>query len=167
MIDFKMFEGLNDPKKGPVSTPIYISDSQGKLRRTASVKVWDKIGVGYSSIDSRGVFCVDYIKEGETFEIAPLLILPKDQVKDTEMMDYVFKVSNTEYAIAFGNASIYNHRNQPMASWKLNTEKKTISFTALRDIEPGEEIFVSYGKSYWNSRDVSAKVSPVTKYQKK
>jgi len=166
-MNFKMFEAINDPQKDPVNAPVYLNDSQGKLRRTASVKVWDKIGIGFSTIDSRGVFCVDYIKEREIFEIAPIIILSKDQIKGTELMDYAFKVSSTEYAIAFGSASIYNHRNQPMATWKINTEKKTITFTALRDIEPGEEIFISYGKPYWNSREVSAKISPVTKYQQK
>ena len=159
MIDFKTFEG-QDPTKDAVAKPEYIREPQGKLRRTASVKVWDKIGVGISSVDKRGVFCTDYIQKNECFEICPIIIVPAEEVVETSIMDYVFKVNNNEYAIAFGNASIYNHRNQPMAEWKIDQEKKIISFIALRDIEPGEEIFVSYGKPYWNSRDVSAKTSP-------
>jgi len=160
----KTFESLGgDTKKEPVNSVVYISEPQGKLRRSASVKVWDKIGVGKSSVDAAGVFCVDYIKNGECFEVAPLLVIPKDQITGTVVMDYVFKLDDSLYAIAFGNASLYNHRNQPMADWKINTEKKTISFYALRDIEPGEEIFISYGKSYWKSRDISMETSPVQK----
>ena len=160
MINFRTFESLG--AKGPDTDPVYIREPQGKLRRTVAVKVWDKIGVGTSNIDERGVFCTDYIKTGECFEEAPLIILSGDDVKGTPLMDYVFKTGD-EYAVAFGSASLYNHRNQPMAEWKINREKKTICFYALRDIEPGEEIFISYGKKYWRSRDISAETSPTLK----
>lgn len=158
-MNFKTFESLG---KIP-DDPVYLREPQGKLHRTASVKVWDKIGVGYSSIDSRGVFCVDYIKSGECFEETPIIILSADEVKETVLMDYAFKIGASEYAIALGSGSLYNHRNQPMAKWKIDEARKVICFTALRDIEPGEEIFISYGKSYWKSRDISAKISPVSK----
>jgi hypothetical protein len=163
MIDFKTFESLGNPKNEPVNNPVYIHEPQGKLRRSAAVKVWDKIGVGNAGSGERGVFCTDYIKNGECFEIAPILVVPKDQVSGTVIMDYVFKIDDTMYAIAFGNASMYNHRNQPMADWKIDPETKTIKFFASRDIEPGEEIFISYGKTYWKSRDVSMETSPVKK----
>jgi uncharacterized protein len=162
-MNFKTFEALSDPQKSPVAEPSYIREPQGKLRRTASVKVWRKVGVGQSSVDKRGVFSVDYIKEGEIFEAAPIVIVPADEVKETSLIDYAFKVGTDEYAIAFGNASLYNHRNQPSAEWRVDLEKKVINFVALHDIEPGEEIFISYGKTYWQSRDVSAKVSPDSK----
>lgn len=159
MIDFTTFESLGS-KTDTSTDPVYIREPQGRLRRTASVKVWDKIGVGKSSVDQKGVFCVDYIKKDEIFEIAHILIIPAETAKGSILIDYVFKINDDTYAIGFGNASIYNHRNQPMAEWKINQEAQTITYKAIRDIEPGEEVFVSYGKSYWNSRDVSAKSSP-------
>jgi hypothetical protein len=164
-MDFKTFESVNDPVKNPVVDPVYIREPQGKLRRTASVKVWDKVGVGFSSVDKRGVFCTDYIKKGETFESAPFVIVPASEVKETVLIDYVFKIGPDDYAVAFGNASLYNHRNQPSAEWRVDTERKVINFIALHDIEPGEEVFISYGKTYWQTRDISAKVSPVFKQQ--
>jgi len=160
MIDFRTFESLGNPKNDPVNSPVYIKEPQGKLRRTASVKVWDKVGVGKSGIDRLGVFCTDYIKKGECFEEAPILVLSEEVVKKTVLMDYVFKVDNMQYAIAFGNGSIYNHRNQPMAEWKIDIDRKLICFYALRDIEPGEEVFISYGKTYWKTRDIEMKKSP-------
>ena len=163
MIDFKTFESVNDPLQNPVADPVYIREPQGKLRRTASVKVWDKVGVGFSSIDKRGVFCTDYIKKGEIFEVAPYIEVPASEVKETVLIDYVFKIGVDDYAVAFGNASLYNHRNQPSAEWRVDLEKRVINFIALHDIEPGEEIFISYGKTYWRSRDTSAKVSPSLK----
>lgn len=156
MIDFKTFESLG----ASLPQPQYIREPQGLLNRTASVQVWDKIGIGYSSSVERGVFAVDYITKGELIEVAPIIIVPANEVRGTAIIDYAFKLNDSQYAIAFGNASLYNHKNQPMAEWKIDEQKRTISFFALRDISPSEEIFISYGKAYWNSRDISAKVSP-------
>lgn len=159
MINFATFESLG-AKTGPSTDPIYIHEPQGKLRRTAAVKVWNKIGVGKSDVHDKGVFCVDYIKKDEIFEVAPILIIPSEIPKGNTLIDYVFKIDDDTCAIAFGYASIYNHRNMPMCSYKISEEAATITFTALRDIIPGEEIFSSYGKNYWNTRDISAKSSP-------
>jgi SET domain-containing protein len=155
MIDFRTFESMGKPVE-----PEYLREPQGMMKRSAAVKVWDKIGVGNSKISGKGVFCVDYIKEGEIFEIAPLLMVPIDEVRNTTLMDYVFKINDETYAVAFGNVSLYNHRNQPSAKWKIDEEKQQIILSAVRDIEPGEEVFISYGKRYWQTRDVSAKTSP-------
>jgi SET domain-containing protein len=163
MINFKTFESLGNPSASPES----IYEPQGLLNRTASVKVWAKVGIGYTSSVERGVFAVDYIKKGECFEVAPIIVVPAEEVKGTTIMDYAFKLNNDQYAIAFGSASLYNHQNQPMAEWKIDEEKKTISFYAIRDIKPSEEIFVSYGKAYWNTREISAKVSPKLKQTQK
>ena len=161
MIDFKTFESSSeDPKKSALSKPEFMNEPQGKLRRTASVRVWDKVGVGISGVDKRGVYCTDYIKKDEIFEVAPILIVPAAEIRGTAIMDYAFKVDDDSYAIAFGNSSIYNHRNQPSATWKIDVDQKLIYIAALHDIIPGEEIFISYGKPYWNTRDISAKTSP-------
>lgn len=156
MMDFKTFESLGATPPKPEA----IREPQGLLNRTASVRVWDKVGIGYTSSVERGVFAVDYIKKGECFEVAPIIIVPSEEVRGTTIMDYAFKLNDSQYAIAFGSASLYNHQNQPMAEWKIDEAKKTISFFALRDINPSEEIFVSYGRAYWNTREISAKVSP-------
>lgn len=160
MIDFRTFESLGSSDKNPVNKPEYLREPQGKLRRSAAVKVYDKIGVGNSSIADKGVFAVDHIEEGEVVEVAPLLLVKKSDVQNTPVMDYVFKITDDQYAIAFGYASMYNHRNQPSVTWKIDEDKKEIKFTAIRDIASGEEIFISYGKAYWQTRDISAKVSP-------
>lgn len=167
MIDFRTFESsINELDKEDVKKflqqekPSPIMEPQGLLNRTASVKIYDKIAIGYTSTVERGVFAVNYISKGECFEVAPIIVVPSNEVIGTALIDYAFKINDSQYAIAFGCASLYNHQNQPMAEWKLDPERKTISFFALRDISPSEEIYISYGKSYWNSRDISAKVSP-------
>ena len=72
MINFKTFESLGNPTASPES----IYEPQGLLNRTASVRVWDKVGIGYTSSVERGVFAVDYIKKGECFEVAPIIVVP-------------------------------------------------------------------------------------------
>jgi hypothetical protein len=52
MIDFRTFESLGGSKED-VNKPVYLREPQGKLRRTASVKVWDKVGVGLSGLKER------------------------------------------------------------------------------------------------------------------
>ena len=86
-----------------------------------------------------------------------MLIVTKDDVVDTPMMDYVFKISEKQYALALGNGSLYNHRNQPNARWHYDEDKDRIVFRAARGIKPGEEIFISYGKDYFKTRDISMK----------
>ena len=164
-MNFKTFESLGP--KGVPTDPVYIREPQGKLRRSADVKVWSKVGVGKSDVADRGVFAVDVIEKGETFEVAPVLIVDAEHVKESPFIDYAFKIDDGKYAIAFGNVSLYNHRNQPSATWKLDPLKGTIALTALRDIQPGEEIFISYGKAYWKTRDVSMETSPTQEQIKK
>jgi SET domain-containing protein len=84
-------------------------------------------------------------------------LVTKQDVLDTPMMDYVFKINDELYALALGSGSLYNHRNQPNARWHYDEDKQRIVFRAARAIKPGEEIFISYGKDYWKTRDVSMK----------
>ena len=93
--NFKTFESLGTSDKNSVNEPVYIREPQGKLRRSAAVKIWDKVGVGRSTVSERGMFCVDYIKKGEVFEIAPILIVPAELVKANILIDYAFKISES------------------------------------------------------------------------
>ena len=53
-------------------------------------------------------------------------------------------------ALALGLGSIFNHStyNQNVA-WERNIDAQTITYRALRDIELGEELCVSYGSRLW------------------
>ena len=67
--------------------------------------------------------------------------------------DYVFRkdAEAIRSVIAFGYASLYNHSDTPSASWFVDE-----SYVVIRAIEPikkDDEIFVSYGDTYWTSRD--------------
>ncbi len=51
-------------------------------------------------------------------------------------------------ALALGLGSMFNHSTRAQnVGWKRNTEIDVIVYTALRDIEAGEELCISYGSA--------------------
>lgn len=51
-------------------------------------------------------------------------------------------------AIALGLGSMFNHSTlRQNVGWKRNTETDVIVYTALRNIEKGEELCISYGSA--------------------
>jgi len=59
------------------------------------------------------------------------------------MADYVFDWGKGTVALALGYGSLYNHSYAPNARYDDEGQRTKI-FTALRDIEAGEEITVNY-----------------------
>lgn len=109
-----------------------------------------KIAVGNSERGGRGVFATEAIRRGETIEVCPLLVGPKDDWgRVTE--NYVFNVDPGKDALALGYGSLYNHSTQPNAAYE-RASKYTLAFRATRPIAEGEEICVSYGSAWWKHR---------------
>lgn len=115
-----------------------------------------KICVKQSPVHGFGVFATDYIKSGELIEEAPIYLmnLPKGEMSSC-MLDYRYNWPKTEYwthqAVAWGYGSLYNHSDNANAEWRDNIDKGTFDFYALKDINPGEEIFIYYGGvDYWS-----------------
>ena len=52
------------------------------------------------------------------------------------------------WMVATGNAMVYNHKEKPNVVWNHNIKHRVISFNALRDIQPGEELCMDYGVNY-------------------
>ena len=105
----------------------------------------------------RGVFAKENIKVGEIVEIAPIILEAENKIiKDSNVMQYVFysDTTETEYAIAFGYGSMYNHSDNHNAEWKVDKQNLKLIVTSVRDIPKGAEIYVSYGSKYWNSRGI-------------
>lgn len=150
-MDFKMFEET----AGEVTT-VYVREPQGMLRKSAAVKIWDKIGVGKSG-DGFGVYAIADIADNELIEECSVIEMTRDEFNSKVLMDYMFKISGDLYVLALGNGSIYNHRNQPNARWEYDGEKKILKIVAIRPIEMGEELFISYGRDYFKTRETNMK----------
>lgn len=98
----------------------------------------------------RGVFARERILAGELIEQCPVVSLPdpkdRDRLRKTGLVNYYFLwgEGRTRSALCLGWGSVYNHSFEPNARYEKVMEDSRMDFTALRDIEPGEEIFVNY-----------------------
>ena len=108
------------------------------LKQSAAIEVKRIKGKG------RGVFARRPIRKGEVIERVPVIVLPAEEVVGgTTLASYAFKWGRGRAALALGYGSLYNHSYRPNARyWDVGPQTK--EFTALRDIEPGEEITVNY-----------------------
>jgi len=116
-----------------------------------------KIFVNKSEIKNagRGVFASHKITQGEIIEKCPVIeVSLKDPANNDAglLVDYFFYFGEG-LAIALGFGSIYNHSYDPNATYEINLDNRTIDFSAIKDINPGEEVTVSY--NYGNPVDKS------------
>ena len=112
-----------------------------------------------SEIHGQGVFAAESIPEGAVIEICPLILFPKEELerlRQTVLDDYYFDWGDDGawFAFALGFGSLYNHSYSPNADYGMDFENKTIDIYSIRDIEPGEEIFINYNGSPENQAKV-------------
>lgn len=107
----------------------------------------DYIEVKRTPGKGRGVFARRSIQAGTVFEQVPVIVLPAEEaLESTEnsvLASYVFDWGANTVAVALGFGSMYNHSYSPNARYD-DEGRQTKVFTALRDIEEGEEITINY-----------------------
>lgn len=103
----------------------------------------------------RGVFANKKYDIGDIIESSPYII---DKLNNFigPTRDYVFTINSESVALAFGYASLYNHSDTPNARWYFVNDK--LVFQAIKTINKNEEILISYGSNYWNSRKDISKI---------
>lgn len=109
----------------------------------------NKIYVSDSPVHGRGVFASEKIKAGERLEECHFILVPNNLDYPQSLGDHFFSWPKGEsgLAICLGYGSIFNHSDLEFnAEWETDTLKNRFIFFALRDIEPGEEIFTNYKK---------------------
>lgn len=103
----------------------------------------------------KGLFTKVAIKEEETIGYYTGKIMSEEEFhrEDRPFNAYVLWVCRTHIIDGEGEGSNYtrfiNHSDEPNAFLVVSSRWKTARFEALRDIEPGEEIFFDYGEDYW------------------
>lgn len=110
-----------------------------------------------STIDGagRGLFAEVPIKEEDTIGYYTGKIISEEEFhrEDRPFNAYILWVCRTCIIDGEGEGSNYtrfiNHSDTPNAFLVVSSRWKTARFEALRDIEPGEEIFFNYGEDYW------------------
>jgi uncharacterized protein len=91
--------------------------------------------------DTIGYYTGEVITEKEFYE------------PDRPFSAYVLWVTKDHILVGEGPKANYtryiNHDDEPNAFLIVSSRWKTARFQALRNIEPGEEIFFDYGEDYW------------------
>ena len=111
---------------------------------------------GPSSLHGRGVFCTNDIEMGDIIEIAPVLVLPVQERKwlDQSLLYNYYMEWEGSVAIVLGYGCLYNHSDEPKATFILNIAERSVTFKALIDIRAQQEIRIHYhegnpGKKLW------------------
>lgn len=92
-------------------------------------------------------------------ERAPLLLLDAVDTENPPLNDYVFTVTfnprsslRNRLALVLGWGSLYNHADTPNVQHHLDMRRRLFEFVTTREVSAGEQLFVSYGDSWWADR---------------
>ena len=101
----------------------------------------------------RGAFAKKAIKEGTVIDIANVILIPNKQykkIKKTRLYDYCYIWEDPKYKPAFKNAitlsisQFINHSYNPNLRYYYDYDNQAIEFSAVRDVQKGEELTVNY-----------------------
>ena len=102
-----------------------------------------------------GLFARHAISEKDTIGYYTGEVITEKEFHDPNrpFSAYVMWVTKDHILVGEGPKANYtryiNHNDEPNAFLVVSSRWKTARFQALRDIEPGEEIFFNYGDDYW------------------
>lgn len=123
-----------------------------KLRR------FSPLHLRLNTTKGRGIFTSAHIPSGTIIDTCPVLILDptenKEHIEKTSLYHYTYnwptvgpdgKAVKTQ-AVIFGLGSMFNHSTQNQnVGWQRDLENNLVVYRALRDIQEGEELCISYG----------------------
>lgn len=97
----------------------------------------------------RGVYTAHDLNIGDIIEIAPVVLLPKDQValiNQTILYDYYFEWPDESgrICIAMGYGSFYNHASDSNVKFTFDLDEHTIIFEAIKPIKSMNELYINY-----------------------
>jgi len=110
----------------------------------------DNVKVAKSKIAGWGVFAKKKFAPEDLIDVSICLVKPNEEWS-TATEDYIFSRGNYS-AFALGNGGVFNHSNSPNARHELTARLKELHVFAVKHIEPGDEIFISYGPNYFKTR---------------
>ena len=99
----------------------------------------------------RGAVAKKFIPSGTIIDVSHVLVLSEADyllIQDTLVYGYIFDWEKcdgqAQYALAMSSAEFINHSYKTNAEFIQDYATRTITFTALQDIMPGEEITMNY-----------------------
>lgn len=107
----------------------------------------------------RGVFTKEMIKEDTIVEIAPVIVMSKEErihLDKTLLHDYIFEwgPDKSSCCMALGLVPMYNHSYKSNCDYFMDFEEKYIIIKSVRDIAVGEELTINYNGDWDNSKKI-------------
>ena len=107
----------------------------------------------------KGVFSTENLEADSVIEIAPVLVMSKDERKlldQTLLHDYIFEwgEDSTKCCLALGYVSIYNHSYESNCEYEMDFENELIRIKTVRQVLAGEELFINYNGNWNNPKKV-------------
>lgn len=115
----------------------------------------------------RGAFAKKNIKKGTIIDIAPVILLANtdyEQIQDTILYEYCYVWADPKHMPEFENAitmsisQFINHSFSPNVKYLYDYDDKAIEFSAIKNIQKGEEITMNYNGIPENKTPVWFKV---------
>ena len=122
-----------------------------------------------SPIHGIGCQATEDIKMSETINIEPMIELEANSLgKYSKIRNYVWassKKKNTVFLIN-GLGSYCNHNTESNLVIEIDEENLMCEYKAKKDIKQGEELFVNYGKNWFEKRKQPDIVKQIKKHTK-
>lgn len=109
-----------------------------------------------------GVFATRFIPADTTIEECHHLRIDHDDCSGI-INDYVYELEPEQddapatsecYSLPLGWGSIFNHADEHNTEYWHDTERDLIVFHTVKDIAAGEQLFINYGNSWWETREL-------------
>jgi hypothetical protein len=109
-----------------------------------------RVKVANSKIHGRGVFTKTECRTGVVLDEGYVLPFNDEEGGDGSIVDrYAFRYGKEQGCLVLGVVSLCNHSKKPNAEIEIDEESGTYKLRSLRKLNKGEEIFVDYGRPYW------------------
>ena len=92
----------------------------------------NKIKISDSPVHGRGVFAIEEIEAGEILEECHFLLLQKAMPMQEQLLQdvaFAWITEKSQYvcsAIVLGSGTVYNHSDEPSATWMIDFEKNIL-----------------------------------------
>jgi uncharacterized protein len=101
----------------------------------------------------RGVFTSEDIDAGTIVEIAPVIVMSKEErelLDKTLLHDYIFEWGGEkdQCCMALGYVPVYNHSYTSNCEYEMDFESELIQIKTVRFIKADEELFINYNGTW-------------------
>ena len=119
----------------------------------------DYIYINNTTTKGRGVFTNSFIEKDTLIEIAPVIIMQKndrEHLDKTLLHDYIFEwgIGSSECCMALGYVPIYNHSYKSNCTYIMDYEEVSILIKTVTAIEAGEELTINYNGDWDDERKI-------------